>query len=47
MSLKSIPPLPRQHKEHPEITKRMRGEISKGTWEKRTFAKRKFKKESQ
>ena len=46
MSLKSIPPLPRQGKEHPEIQKLPKGVISKGTWESRAFAKRTFKKDT-
>ena len=46
MSLKSIPPLPKQGKQHPEIQKLPRGVISKGAWEKKTFTARKFKKDA-
>ena len=46
MSLKSVPSLPRQGKAHPEVQRLPKGMISKGTWEQRTFAAKRFKKES-
>ena len=46
MSLKSMPPLPRQHQEHPEKQKLVRGEITKGTWERKTYAAKRFKPEA-
>lgn len=43
--MKSAPPLPKQFKQHPEVQKLPKGVIAKSTWERRTFAAKRFLKE--